>query len=258
LYFFSVLLVGVSVSTVVSLGLAPLLAAVWEHGVARSRPSLREGLVLTSALAGFILISVNGAHGSAPSDRAGLGLGLAVAAGATYAATTVLGHVLAQRVEPLALTTYATSAGAIALLPSLVVAAVTPQPVMTSDPVSLALLVYLGLGTMALAYVLLYAGLRTTSGSAATVATLVEPLSAAVLAVVLLGERLPRGTWVGGVLILGAVVALRPDDAHTVPLWRALGRGLSERRSEAGPARGAAWRCRRSSAGCCGRRDGAG
>src|SRR4051794_13997312 len=44
----------------------------------------------------------------------------------------------------------------------------------TRDAVSLALLIYLGVATMALAYGLLYAGLRTTSGSAATVGTLVE------------------------------------------------------------------------------------
>jgi len=39
---------------------------------------------------------------------------------------------------------------------------------------------------------------------------LVEPLSAAVLAVVLLGERPTPIAVVGGLLILAAVVALRP------------------------------------------------
>lgn len=54
---------------------------------------------------------------------------------------------------------------------------------------------------MALSYGLLYAGLRTTSGPAVTVATLVEPICAAVLAVVLLGERLPVSGFIGGGLI---------------------------------------------------------
>jgi len=157
LYFVSVLLVGVSVATVVSLGLV-----------------------------------------------------LAIAAGGTYAATTLLGRTLARRVDPVALTTSATAVGAVALTPFLVVAAVQGQPVMTSSPSSLGLLIYLGVATMALAYVLLYAGLRTTTGSAATVATLVEPLSAAVLAVVLLGERPTPIAVVGGLLILTAVVALSP------------------------------------------------
>jgi DME family drug/metabolite transporter len=213
LYFVSVLLVGVSVSTVVSLGLAPILAAVWEHAVARTRPSAKQVGVLAAALTGLVLITATAGHGSAaPGNRPGLGLVLAVVAGATYAATTVLGHTLAQRVDPVALTTCATAAGAVALLAFLAVAAARREPVVPASPVSLALLAYLGIATMALAYGLLYAGLRSTSGSAATIATLVEPLSAAALAAGLRSERLAWPALVGGVLILAAVVALRPTD----------------------------------------------
>jgi drug/metabolite transporter, DME family len=70
---------------------------------------------------------------------------------------------------------------------------------------------------MALSYGLLYAGLRTTSGSAATVATLVEPLSAALLAALILSERLPPPALVGGALILAAVVALDRNEDHLAP-----------------------------------------
>ncbi len=218
LYFVSVLLVGVSVSTVVSLGLAPVLAATWEHVTARTRPSWGEARVLTVALTGLVLVSVAAGHGSpAPGDNATVGLVLAVAAGVTYAGTTVLGHTLAQRVDPIALTTGATVAGAVALGPFLGIAAATGEPVVTSDVTSLTLLAYLGVATMALSYGLLYAGLRTTSGSAATVATLVEPLSAAMLAVLLLGERLTLPALIGGGLILAAVVALGPSKEHPAP-----------------------------------------
>jgi DME family drug/metabolite transporter len=218
LYFASVLLVGVSVATVVALGLAPVLATIWEHARARSRPSWSEVGVLAAALVGLVLISAYAGHGtSAPAEDPAMGLLLAVASGATYAATTVLGHVLAQEVEPIALTTCATAAGAVALSPFFGIAAATGQPVASSEPVSLALLAYLGVATMALSYGLLYAGLRTTSGSSATVATLVEPLAAALLAVVLLGERLPWPALLGGMLILAAVAALRPTGEHPAP-----------------------------------------
>ncbi|HEY0000205.1 MAG TPA: DMT family transporter [Actinoplanes sp.] len=205
LYFVSVLLVGVSIATVVALGLAPILAAAWEHLRARTRPSVREAGVLAAALAGLILISGTAAPGDAP----GLGLILAVTAGATYAATTVLGHTLAQRVDPVALTTCATAAGAIALAPFVGVAAARGEPIIGDY----ALLAYLGVATMAVAYGLLYAGLRTTSGSAATVATLLEPLSAALLAALLLGERLTQPALIGGAFILAAVAALHPIGA---------------------------------------------
>lgn len=217
LYFVSVLMTGVTVATVVSLGLAPVLAAAWEHARAGTRPGRRDLVVLASALLGLILISVTGHHGSAaPDDRPVLGLVLAVAAGATYAATTVLGHTLAQQVDPVVLTTCATTAGAVLLLPFLVLAAAQGEPVAVTSPTSLALLLYLGVATMALAYGLLYAGLRTTSGSAATVATLVEPISAAALAAALLGERLSAIAVVGAVLILAAVVGLRPEDERPI------------------------------------------
>jgi DME family drug/metabolite transporter len=217
LFFVSVLLVGVSVATVVSLGLAPVLASAWESLAARTWPARREVAVLAAALAGLVLISVTAGHGSRPpGGDPGLGLLLAVASGATYAATTVLGHRLAQRVDPVALTTCATAAGAVVLLPFLAVAAATHEPTHTSGTTSWALLGYLGVATMALSYGLLYAGLRTTSGSAATVATLVEPVSAALLAALLLGERLSWPALVGGALILAAVVALRPSEERPV------------------------------------------
>ena len=217
LYFLAVLAVGVSVATVVSLGLAPVLAAGWEHARAGTRPGRRELAVLAAALVGLVLVSVASAGHGGPGDAPLLGLLLATASGATYAATTVLGHHLARDVDPLALTTCATSVGVVVLAPFLLVAAVGSGPVVSTRPEGLLLLLYLGVFTLALSYGLLYAGLRTTSGSAATVATLVEPLSAAALAVVLLDERLTAPAVVGGALILAAVVGIRPREVPPAP-----------------------------------------
>ncbi|HPU12217.1 MAG TPA: DMT family transporter [Aeromicrobium sp.] len=212
LYFSSVLMVGVSVSTVVALGLAPVLAATAEHLLARTRPSIRDVGVLAAALAGLILISLNADHGApAPLDRPGLGVALAIAAGFVYATTTVLGHTMAKQVEPVALTTATTCVGALTLAPFLAVALAAGEPAIGLSTGSLALLFYLGTATMALSYGLLYAGLRTTPGSAATIATLLEPIAAGALAALLLGERLGPAGIVGAVLILAAVVALRPE-----------------------------------------------
>ncbi len=218
LYFVSVLLVGVSVSTVVSLGVAPILAAVWEHATRRTWSTMREVVVLAAALTGLVLVSLNAGHASStPNGRPGLGLLLAMIAGATYAATTVLGHNLALRVDAVALNTCATTAGAVTLAPFLAFAAAIGEPVLPTDWVSAALMIYLGVATMALAYGLLYLGLRTTTGSAAMVATLLEPVSAAFLAVLMLGERLTWAALVGGALILAGVAGLRIPDQDDEP-----------------------------------------
>lgn len=215
-YFVAVLWVGVSIATVVALGLAPVLAAMGEHLRAGTRPGAREVMVLAAALTGLALISGQATSASGPRPVAGLLL--AVLAGGVYAATTVLGHGLVQRVDSMTLTVCSTTVSGVVLAPFLLLAAARSEPLLPGSPGSWVLLLYLGVATMALAYALLYAGLRTTSGSAATVATLLEPLSAAALAAVILGEPLTAAVIAGGALILVAVVALRPDDTRPTPV----------------------------------------
>lgn len=229
LYFGSVATAGVTVATVVSLGLAPVLLTVADlvrsrtarrgqagprtpHARLRPIPAgslaraLRLPLVLAAALCGLVLVSVASGSGAVGS-RPVVGLLLAVASGAVYAATTALGSTVlaSDGVEPLALTTVATTAGAAGLLP---VALAGGGPYLTADPVALGTLAYLGLLTMAVAYGLFYAGLRTTRSGAAVIATLLEPVTAAVAAAVVLGERLGAAGVVGAVLILAAVAGL--------------------------------------------------
>lgn len=214
LYFGSVATAGVTVATVVSLGLAPVLLAVVDLVRARrrtaTRSTVRLTLVVSSALSGLVLVSMASGMASgvnAVGPRPVLGLLLAIASGSVYAGTTALGSVLlaSDGVDPLALTTVATTAGAVGLIP---VALVGGGPFVTSDPTALGTLAYLGVFTMALAYGLFYAGLRTTRSGAAVVATLLEPVTAAVAAAVLLGERLGPLGIVGSVLILAAVAGL--------------------------------------------------
>ena len=99
----------------------------------------------------------------------------------------------------------ATTAGAVGLVP---VALAAGGPFVTSDPAALGTLAYLGVFTMALAYGLFYAGLRSTRSGAAVFATLLEPVTAAVAAAFVLGERLGPAGIAGSVLILAAVAGL--------------------------------------------------
>lgn len=207
LYFASVVQVGVTVATVVSLGLAPVLLTLGEAVRDRRVPDAGHLLVLGAALAGLLLVSGT-AHAGETGPHPLLGLLLAVGSGSAYALTTALGRPLAQTSSPLALTTTTTTVGALALLPVAALSALSGSPVLTADPVALGTLLYLGVMTMALAYGLLYAGLRTTPGSAAVVATLLEPVTAAVVAAIFLGERLGPLAVLGTALILLAVAGL--------------------------------------------------
>lgn len=201
LYFGAVVEVGVTVATVVSLGLAPVLLTAAEALRHRRHPGVRRLLVIAAALAGLVLVS-GAAGGAQTGPRPWLGVLLSVASGATYAATTALGRPISQRTDPLALTTVATTAGALALVPAALIAG---GPLTTGDPVAIGALGYLGVMTMALAYGLLYAGLRTISSTAAVIASLLEPVTAAIVAAVFLDERVGALGIVGIVLVLVAV-----------------------------------------------------
>ncbi|WP_134740316.1 DMT family transporter [Nocardioides sp. 503] len=211
LYFGAVVQVGVSVATVVSLGLAPVLLTVGESVRARRRPTPTRLLVLAAAVGGLLLVSVGAGGGAGPHPV--LGVLAAVGSGSAYALTTVLGRPLAQTCGPLALTTTTTTVGAVVLLPLALVSGLSGSPVVTADAVAVATLAYLGLVTMALAYALLYAGLRTTSGSTAVIATLLEPATAAVVAAVFLDERIGVAGMAGTALILAAVAGLGEEPA---------------------------------------------
>ncbi|HEU0101355.1 MAG TPA: EamA family transporter [Mycobacteriales bacterium] len=204
LYFVAVTTAGVSVATVVSLGLAPVLTAGWEAARARRLPGAGTLCTLAAATTGLVLITVSTAEPTAAAPRPLLGLLAATCSGIGYAATTVLSRHAAQQVAPRDLTVVSTVVGALALAPLAVVDGLG-VPVRAAP---VALLAYLGVVTTAVAYRLFYAGLRTTSGSAAAVLTLLEPLTATVLAVALLAEPLPLPAVAGGLLLLGAVAAL--------------------------------------------------
>lgn len=227
LYFASVVQAGVTVATVVSLGLAPVLLTIATSVRTRAVPDRRRVLVLVAAVAGLVAVSTAaGVSGVGP--RPGLGILLAVASGATYAATTAYGRPVSRRNDPLALTTVAVTAGALALAPAALLAG---GPYVTTDPAAVAGLVYLGAFTMALAYLCLYAGLRTTASAVAVLASLLEPVTAAVVAAVVLGERVGWLGAAGIVLILGAVVSAdrTPTGEPAMPTPASPGRGRRRR-----------------------------
>ena len=152
------------------------------------------------------MVSVFGAdHSSGPHPF--IGVALAVGSGVVYAATTTLAGPVAGRDAPILVTTAATAFGGLALLP-LAVLGFTRVDAAAHDAGVVIGLVYLGGFTMALAYGLFYAGLRTTSRSSAVVTTLLEPVTAAVAAAVVLGERLSPQAALGSLMILGAVLLL--------------------------------------------------
>jgi DME family drug/metabolite transporter len=199
-YFSAVAAAGVSIATLVALGLAPLLIAVGATLLGHGRPDRPTVVALVVALVGLVLLV---------GVSAGVGTGTAVVLGALLAVGSALGYALVTLAGagvpagiPVTLAGFA--GGALLLTPAALALGVR----FTADPVALGVLLYLGAVPSALAYALFFTGLRTVPGAVASIVTLLEPLTATALAIAFLGERLAPGALAGGLLVLAAVAGL--------------------------------------------------
>ena len=199
-YFSAVALAGVSIATLVALGLAPLLVAVGGTLLGHGRPSRATLVALGVALVGLTLL-VGVSAGADTGTTVLLGALTATGSALGYAVVTVAGGGVPAGI-PVTLVGFAL--GALLLSPVVLVEGLT----VPSDGVAVAVLLYLGLVPSALAYGLFFTGVRSVPGAVASIVTLLEPLTATVLATAFLGERLEPAAVAGGVLLLAAVAGL--------------------------------------------------
>ncbi|MFI7741604.1 DMT family transporter [Kocuria rhizosphaericola] len=205
-FYSSMHLGGVAIGTVVSLASAPLASGLLELVLERKPLSRWWMLAASLGVLGSTLLCLSRAGGSevsATDTAAGIGLGLV--AGATYALYSWVVHrLMGHGVGRAASMGAVFGAGGALLLPVL---AVTGAPLLASAQ-SFAVAAYMALVPMFLGYFLFGVGLTRVRPSTATTLTLTEPAVAAVLAVVVVGERLTAAGWTGLAVIAAALVVL--------------------------------------------------
>jgi drug/metabolite transporter, DME family len=199
-FFAAIRATGVTLASLVTLCTAPVMVAAISVGLGRERMSRTIGLALVCALGGTALLV--GVYPGAELPQASLiGVGFALGSALGYAVLAVAGRQLADRYHPIQVNAVAFSAGALLLL-----ALALPGGLAVSYPAEGWLLLgYLGLIPSALAYGLFLSGMRTTGATVASIITLLEPLTATLLAAVLFGERLGPLGLLGALLLLGAI-----------------------------------------------------
>lgn len=206
-FYASMDLAGVAIGNVVSLGSGPIFAALLEWRVLHRRLSKFWMLCAGVAITGVALLVLgghgNGSEAGGASVPAGVLLGLIAGASYalfTFASSTVMGRGHSGR-------GVMGAAFGLAALPLGVVLIITGAPII-ANPANLGIAAYLAIGPMFVAYVLFGRGIRALPSSTVTVITLLEPLVATVLAILVVGERLDPVGWAGLVLILVGVTAL--------------------------------------------------
>ncbi|WP_284677664.1 DMT family transporter [Frankia sp. AgKG'84/4] len=204
-YFGAIAATGLTVGTIVTLGAAPVLTALGARLALGER--LGNGVAaIPAALAGLVVL-VLGNHGGAVHP-AGVLLGLLSATG--YTTITLLarwaGRAGGGHDDAGTLTAWAFGIGGAVLLPFAVADGLLPHT--TSLVWVLGLLVYVAVVPTALAYPLYFAGAAVVRAATASTIMLIEPASATILAVTLLGEQLSTAIVAGTVLLLVAVTIL--------------------------------------------------
>jgi drug/metabolite transporter, DME family len=212
-FFAAVADTGVAVGTVVAIGSGPAFAGLFASAFAGERLTLRWAAATGLACAGVVLLVLGG--GGASGAVSAPGVGLALFSGAGYAGYAVASkRMLDAGGAPEAVMASVFGTGAILMLPLL---AIVPAGGLTT-PGGLTLVLYLGAIPTALAYLLFARGLERTGASETATLTLAEPLTAAALGVIALGERPGLAAAAGAALVLGglAVLALRRGKCEAV------------------------------------------
>ena len=199
LFFTGITLTGVALGTISAIGSLPVWAGLIDLLFGK-RPDARWLGATALAVAGSVLLIGSGGSVSVQP----LGVLLCIASGCGLVAFTAIAKGLLQERPHAVVMGVTFTLGAVLLSPALLFS----NPSWVLSPMGLAVALELGLGATALAYILFASGLSKISVSTAATLTLAEPLTAGLLGVFVLGERVSPVA-LGGMLliVLGLVLA---------------------------------------------------
>ncbi|RSN30800.1 EamA family transporter [Amycolatopsis sp. WAC 01416] len=202
-YFVAVSLSSVSVATMTTIGSAPVLLAVATVVRTRKLPTRWTAVSLVGSLIGLALLQWTPGE---EVNAAGVLFALLAAAG--FAALTLVTATRVEGLDPLPTTAFGCLIGGAALTP----AALWFGMAVPVQADVVALVVYFGVVPTALAYAAYFRGLEGAHPVLAALSALLEPLTAALLSMALLGERLGAVGWCGAAVLIAALAV-----AYTKP-----------------------------------------
>lgn len=204
LFFTAVQITGVAVGTVIAIGSAPLLSGALEWLVLKKNPSRGWWYSTFLSIFGCILLfSNNDSMSAAPS-----GIVMALGAGLSFAVYTLVSRRLVQNYPSLSVVAVVFTLSAVFLSPFLFLYDMS----WITEPEGLSVSLHLGIMSTGIAYLLFAKALYYVPSSTAVTLALAEPLTAALLGVLLVGEKLDLVSWAGVSCLLagiGILVVLR-------------------------------------------------
>jgi len=199
-FFAAVAKTGVAVGTMVSIGSAPIIGGLLGKIYRGELLSRRWWFATALAVSGGGLLGL----GSGTLTVNLFGIALALGAGASYATYTLLIKGLLEKHSPNAVMALVVCGGAILLAPLLL----NRDLAWLAQPRAIAVVLHLGLATMALSYWFFSRGLQMVQVSTAVTLSLAEPMVAATLGIAVLGEQLTVPAFGGISFIFAGLLVL--------------------------------------------------
>ncbi|MFI6502197.1 DMT family transporter [Nonomuraea typhae] len=212
-FFAAISRTGVAIGSVVAIGSGPVFTGLltWiRHG---RRPTPRWAAATSAAIAGCAALIIGG--GGQSGDQIVTGILFALLGGLLYAYYAVsAAHAIDRGLESNAVMGVTFGGAAVLMLPILL----WQGTAWLAAPTNLLTVLYLGLCTTALAYLLYGRGLRTTPVATAATLALTEPAVATLLGVIVLGEHLSTVSILGLVLLAASLVVVALPQLTKEPL----------------------------------------
>ena len=202
-FFLAVDKTGVVVGTITAIGSAPVFGGLLAWAYDRVPPSRLWTGATGVAVIGVGLLVAAGNELGADVD----GMIFALAAGAAYATYVIAARQLARTGNAIGSTAIIFALAATFLLPLLA----TDDLSWVGTAGGATAVLHLGVLATAAAYLLFAKGLETTRSTTATTLTLGEPVTAALLGAIVIGERPPPLGWAGFALVLIALAAVAAE-----------------------------------------------
>lgn len=200
LFFTSVRVTGIAIGTVVAIGSAPIFSGLIEWLFLKLKPSRAWLMATLLSVIGCALLFLN----KDALTVNPVGVTLSLFAGFVFAIYTIVSKFLLSKVEAIPAVAMTFSISAFILMPFLFIF----DSSWVIEPQNIGTILYLGIMTTSVAYILYLFGLKKVPSSSAVTLSLGEPLTAAVLSVIIVGEVLSPISWLGVVLLLGGIIVL--------------------------------------------------
>jgi DME family drug/metabolite transporter len=203
-FFSAVHLTGIAIATVTALGTTPTLSAVVAYLLLKEKPQNSWYLGTAFTITGIVLV---GTANGVDSFNIG-GVGLAVLAGLGFAIFNVFcRRTLARGAQDMWLT--ATTFGVAAIVSAPFLFTQNPEWILTTK--GFLTVIWLGIFTTSIGYVLYMYGLKRIESSKAATVVLAEPVIATLLAALVIGEDLVIKSYLGiAIAIFGIFWISRP------------------------------------------------